>query len=95
MATRKITGIDALNSHLFETIEGLKNNSDPEAEPKERMDIETARTIAGIGKVIIDGYKVKAQVLSMYSKSDNPNGFKKAAVEGGFIEEVKELPETT
>jgi len=90
---KKVTGIDALNVHLFEAIEGLKNNNDPKASKCEKMDIETAKTIADLGKVIIDGYKVKAQVLSVYSRADSPKEFQKAAVNAGFIEDVKELPE--
>lgn len=90
---KKATGIDALNAHLFEAIEGLKNNKDLRADECEKMDIDTAKTIAALGKVVIDGYKVKAHVLSIYSKADSPNEFKRAAVASGFIEDIKELPE--
>jgi len=57
--------IDALNVHMFETIEMLKNASDPLASPSEKITIETARAIAETGKVIIEGFKIKAQVLSI------------------------------
>lgn len=89
----KQTGIDALNAHLFEAIEGLKNNRDPRADEQERMDIDTAKAIADIAKVVIDGYKVKANVLQMYSKADSPNDFRKAVVLAGFVSDAKELPE--
>ena len=89
----KQTGIDALNAHLFEAIEGLKNNRDPRADEQECMDIDTAKAIADIAKVVIDGYKVKANVLQMYSKADSPNDFRKAVVSAGFISDAKELPE--
>ena len=46
----KQTGIDALNAHLFEAIEGLKNNRDPRADEHERMDIDTAKAIADIAR---------------------------------------------
>ena len=49
--------IDKLNEHLFETIEMLKNNSDPNASPNEKIDIETAKTIANLGKVAVEGFK--------------------------------------
>jgi len=61
----KQTNLEALNSHLFEAIEMLKNNSDPNASPNEKIDLETARAITGLGKVIVEGYKVKAQVMNM------------------------------
>ena len=69
--------IDKLNGHLFETIEMLKNNNDPLADDNEKIDIETAKTIASLGKVVIDGYKAKAQALAILSKADNPNLVKK------------------
>ena len=89
----KQTGIDALNAHLFEAIEGLKNNRDPRADEHERMDIDTAKAIADIARVVIDGYKVKANVLQMCSRADSPKDFKRAAASAGFVQDIKELPE--
>lgn len=66
------TSIDDLNVHLFEVIEMLKNNTDDKASPNEKIDIETAKTIADLAKNVVEGYKVKAQVLNTISKSDNP-----------------------
>ena len=37
--------ISDLNNHLFETIEMLKNNSDPKADKCEKMDLDTAKKI--------------------------------------------------
>lgn len=67
------TTIDDLNNHLFETIEMLKNNSDSTASPNEKIDIETAKTIAVLAKNVVEGYKVKANVLQTMSKAENPN----------------------
>ena len=77
--------IDNLNEHLFETIEMLKNNTDPKASKNEKIDIETAKTIADLGKVVVDGYKVKAQVLSLLSRSENPQLTSEFAKTSGFI----------
>ncbi len=55
--------IDALNMHLFETIEMLKNNSDSQASDNEKISIENAKAIVEAGKVIIEGYKVKVQAM--------------------------------
>lgn len=83
----KKTGLDALNAQLFETIEMLKNNSDEKASANERIDIETARVIGNIGKVIVEGYKVKAQVLNMLRNTENPNAMKELMSNSGINEE--------
>lgn len=84
--------LDALNIHLFETIEMLKNNSDPKASENEKIDVETAKTIADIGKVIVDTSKVKVQALAIIAKADNPNITKEVAISTGIInEDIKRL----
>jgi len=90
----KQTSLDALNSQLMETIEMLKNNSDPKASDNEKIDVEAAKTIASIGKVMVEGYKVKANVLGIISKSDTlSKELTRAASAGGLIidQEVKIL----
>lgn len=69
----KHTTIDDLNNHLFETIEMLKNNKDKDASENEKIDIDTAKVISDIAKNVVEGYKVKVQVLNILSKADNPN----------------------
>lgn len=83
--------IDKLSEHLFEAIEMLKNNSDPNASPNEKIDIETAKTIADLGKVAVEGFKVKAQALSMLAKTDNPKTAKEALVASGIVPEVNDV----
>lgn len=82
----KQISIDALNNQLFETIEMLKNNNDKKASDNEKIDNDTAKTIATLGKVIIEGYKVKAQVLNMMNKTVDFDlvEFKKIAVSSGL-----------
>lgn len=80
------TTIDDLNSHLFEVIEMLKNNTDSNASPNEKIDIETAKTIAELAKNVVEGYKVKAQVLNIISKSDNPSAVKQLSQSFGVAE---------
>lgn len=80
--------LDALNSQLFETIEMLKNNSDAEASDNEKIDVDSAKIIADIGKVIVDGFRVKASVLSTIAKNDiYQKELTNAAVAGGFMPE--------
>ncbi len=83
----KQISIDKLNEHLFESIEMLKNNTDEEASANEKMDVDTAKAIADLGKIVMDGYKVKAQVLQMMSKTENPNATKQLLSGSGIVNE--------
>lgn len=85
--------IDALNNHLFEAIEMLKNNSDPAASENEKMDIETAKTIAELAKVAVEGFKTKANVLNILSKSMNPESVKQQMGFAGMLEQNNSKPE--
>lgn len=78
------TNLDALNMHLFDAIEMLKNNSDKNADDCEKIDIPTARAIAELGKVIVEGYKVKAHVLQTVMRSDDPDAAQGAVGEFGI-----------
>lgn len=82
----KQISIDSLNQHLFETIEMLKNNTDKQAEPHEKIDIKTAQAIADLGKVVIEGYKVKAQVLKMVNPLSNPTSTNQLLSQSGFFD---------
>ena len=82
----KQTNLDSLNTHLFETIEMLKNNNDPKASDNEKIDVETAKIISGLAKVIVEGFKVRANVLSILTD---------AAVQGDkTFSNAKELAES-
>ena len=83
--------IDSLNTHLFEAIEMLKNNSDPNASANEKIDVNNAKTIADLGKVVIEGYKVKAQVLNIMAKTDNPNSTKQLLGGAGIISQELQI----
>jgi hypothetical protein len=82
----KHISIDKLNEHLFETIEMLKNNKDPQADENEKIDVETAKAIAGLGKVILDGYKIKAHVLQMLNPDENPVVKQQLVNQSGILE---------
>jgi hypothetical protein len=83
--------LDSLNNHLFETIEMLKNNSDPVASENEKIDIKTAKAIAELGKIIVEAFKVKAHVLNMINNSGdlNPNEMKTIAIDAGFSDKIE------
>lgn len=50
--------IDDLRTHLFETLQALKDKDHP-------MEIERARTIADVGRVLVDSAKVEVQFLQV------------------------------
>ena len=63
--------MEALKSHLFETLEGVKNLSDENASPCEKVSIEQAKQIVDIADSIIDIYKTQVDALKTFSSMDN------------------------
>jgi hypothetical protein len=50
--------IDDLRNHLFETLEALKDDEKP-------MDLDRARAVAEVAKVIVDSAKVEVDFLKV------------------------------
>ena len=67
----KNLSLEALKSHLFETLEGVKNLSDEDASPCEKVSIEQAKQIVDIADSIIDIYKTQVDALKTFSTMDN------------------------
>ena len=67
----KNLSLEALKSHLFETLEGVKNLSDEDASPCEKVSIEQAKQIVEIADSIIDIYKTQVDALKTFSSMDN------------------------
>lgn len=63
--------LEALKSHLFETLEGVKNLSDEKADPCEKVSIEQAKQIVDIADSIIDIFKTQVDALKTFSQMDN------------------------
>ena len=83
----KNLSLEALKSHLFETLEGVKNLSDEDASPCEKVSIEQAKQIVDIADSIIDIYKTQVDALKTFSSMDNV-AFGGTLLEGmGFIDE--------
>ena len=79
--------LEALKSHLFETLEGVKNLSDEDASPCEKVSIEQAKQIVDIADSIIDIYKTQVDALKTFSSMDNVAS-RGTLLEGmGFIDE--------
>lgn len=79
--------IDDLNRHMFETIEMLKNNNDSKASKNEKIDVDTANTIAKLGSVIVEGFKMQVNAVSILSRTKNPG------ITGGIVSGIGVLPE--
>lgn len=85
--------LDALKSHLFETLEGVKNLSDPKASANEKVSIDQAKQIVDISGKIIDVYKVQLEGLQLAVKMDNVNNAARILPAIGVVQEetVKQI----
>lgn len=83
----KKLSLDDLKSHLFETLEGVKNLSDAAASDNEKVSIDQARAIVDISGKIIDIYKVQVDALKTLSAMDNVASMQSIAAALGVAEE--------
>lgn len=63
--------LEALKGHLFEALEGIKNQNDPTASECEKLSIEQAKAIVEVADSIIDIYKVQVEALKTAAHMDN------------------------
>ena len=63
--------LETLKSHLFETLEGLKNLSDPEASENEKVGIDQAKQIVDVSGAIIDIYKLQIEAIKSFTYKDD------------------------
>ena len=63
--------LETLKSHLFETLEGLKNLSDPEASENEKVGIDQAKQIVDVSGAIIDIYKLQIEAIKSFAHKDD------------------------
>ena len=89
----KNLSLEALKSHLFETLEGLKNLSDPEASENEKISIDQAKQIVDVSGKIIDIYKVQLEGISLAAKLDNIGSANSIVTSLGILDEqsIKQL----
>ena len=62
------TTLADLRGHLFDTIERLKEGNDPEADPKDTIDLDRAKCIAGVAGQIIQSAKVEVDAMKIVSQ---------------------------
>ena len=89
----KNLSLEALKSHLFETLEGVKNLSDPEASENEKIGIDQAKQIVDVSGKIIDVYKVQLEGISLAAKLDNIGSANSIVTSLGIVDEqsIKQL----
>ena len=63
--------LEALKSHLFEALEGVKNLSDDCASANEKISIDQAKQIVDLSGKIIDVYKLQVDAINVFNKMDN------------------------
>lgn len=63
--------LETLKSHLFETLEGLKNLSDPQASENEKISIDQAKQIVDVSGAIIDIYKLQVDAIKSFTNKDD------------------------
>ena len=68
---RNNMSLETLKSHLFETLEGLKNLSDPEASENEKVGIDQAKQIVDVSGAIIDIYKLQIDAIKSFTNKDD------------------------
>lgn len=85
--------LDVLKSHLFETLEGVKNLSDPKASENEKVSIDQAKQIVDISGKIIDIYKVQLEGVQLAARMDNVNNAGRIVTALGVVQEdtVKQI----
>ena len=85
--------LETLKSHLFETLEGLKNLNDPEASENEKIGIDQAKQIVDVSGAIIDIYKVQLEGISLAAKLDNIGSANSIVTSLGIVDEqsIKQL----
>ena len=63
--------LETLKSHLFETLEGLKNLSDPEVSENEKIGIDQAKQIVDVSGAIINIYKLQIEAVKSFAHKDD------------------------
>ena len=81
----KNNDLTALRNHMFEVIERLKLNNDPDADDKEKIDVAAAKAITNAATVIVHSAKVEIDFLKIIARGDNPAEVKDAALKTEFL----------
>ena len=78
--------LETLKSHLFETLEGVKNLSDDSASPNEKVSIDQAKQIVDLSGKIIDIYKIQVEAVKVFGQMDEVVSARNMATVLGLID---------
>lgn len=79
------TTLQDLREHLFDTIERLKEGNDPNADPKDTIDIKRAKAIREVAAEIVASAKVEVDAIRILAKADNPDNTRKMLANSNVI----------
>ena len=74
------TSLQRLREHLFDVIERIKESNDPEADPKETIDLEKAKAINQTAAQIINSAKVEVEALKLIATEGAIPGMDKTGI---------------
>lgn len=76
------TGINDLNEILFDVMDKLRY---PDKKGK-LIDVDRARSVVQAAKVVVEGYKVKANVINTAANCNNPTVVQKLITDSGLAD---------
>ena len=82
--------LEALKAHLFEVLEGVKNNNDPKADLCEKVSPQDAKCIVNIANSIIEIYKTQVDALKTFTGMDHVNSQGQLMVGMGIISQEEQ-----
>ncbi len=86
LAMKNNLSLETLKSHLFETLEGVKNLSDDSASPNEKVSIDQAKQIVDLSGKIIDIYKIQVEAVKVFGQMDEEVSARNMATDLGLID---------
>lgn len=82
MATK--CSIADLRMELFDTLQRLKSNNDPNASVNEKCSIEEAEAVCHLASEITETFKVQVQAMGIMAKAENPHSVKALIADSGI-----------
>ena len=77
-------GVDDLRMELFDTLQRLKSQNDPQCSPNEKCTVEEAEAVCEIAKQITETFKVQLSAMSTLARADNPPSVKALIAANGM-----------
>jgi len=76
----KNISLSDLRMHLFDVIERLKESGDPDADPKDTIDVQTAKAINQTAQSIINSAKVEVEALKLIAEEGEISSIKNSGI---------------